>query len=142
MNYAKFSIDTNVFIYAFEFPESNSAKILDLLNNGEIEAIISDLVVKEVTKYFEKFHNLQLARKFRRYLLESCIVITRSNVLEKIDELKGQIKDKDLEQLAVTKRYALKYLIAYDRDFDGFEEYITPKEFIEMLKKEINESEF
>lgn len=33
-------IDTNVFIYSFEYPKSNSAKIITLLNRGEIEAVI------------------------------------------------------------------------------------------------------
>ncbi len=41
-------IDTNVFIYAFEYPHSNSAIILDLLNKGEIEAVVSERVVHEV----------------------------------------------------------------------------------------------
>lgn len=35
-------LDTNVFIYAFEFPESNSNKIIGLLNKGQIEAVISE----------------------------------------------------------------------------------------------------
>lgn len=135
-------LDTNIFVYAFEFPESNSAKIIELLNQGEIEAIISDRVLEEVTRYFEKHHGLALARKFRRYLTESCLVITQSNVLETIRELRGQIKEKDLEQLAVTKRYAIKYLISYDRDFENFEEYKTPKKFLESLGKEARGSEF
>lgn len=41
-------LDTNVFIYAFEFPESNSNKVIDLLNKGQIEAVISERVLKEV----------------------------------------------------------------------------------------------
>lgn len=135
-------IDTTVFIYSFEFPNSNSAGIISLLNKGEIEAITSSSVVKEVTKYFEKFHNLDLARKFRRYLTESCVVINRNNIIEKIDELRGEIKEKDLEQLAVTKKFAIKYLISYDKDFNNFIEYKTPKKFLEMLKKETSASEF
>lgn len=51
-------IDTTTFIYAFEYPKSNSAKITELINKGEIEVIISERVLKEVTRYFEKFHNL------------------------------------------------------------------------------------
>jgi len=41
-------LDTNVFIYAFEFPKSNSRKIIELLNKGKIEAVISERVIKEV----------------------------------------------------------------------------------------------
>jgi predicted nucleic acid-binding protein len=35
-------LDTNLFIYAFEFPRSNSKKIVDLLNQNKFEAIISE----------------------------------------------------------------------------------------------------
>lgn len=69
-------LDTNVFIYAFEFPESNSHKIIDLLNKNQIEAIISERVLKEVQVYFKKFYNKDLAAAFRDYLLSnlySCI---------------------------------------------------------------------
>ncbi len=43
------------------------------------------------------------------------------------------IKDKDLEQLAAVKKLGIKYLISYDRDFEKFEEYITPKAFINWI---------
>lgn len=61
-------IDTNVFIYAFEVPESNSHKIIDLLNNGYIESVISERVLKEVHLYFKKFYGKDLAVAFRDYL--------------------------------------------------------------------------
>ena len=41
-------LDTNIFIYAYEFHESNSNKTIDLLNKGQIEAVISERVLKEV----------------------------------------------------------------------------------------------
>ena len=135
-------IDTTTFIYAFEFPMSNSAKIINFLNKGEIEAIISEQVLKEVTRYFEKFHNIKLARRFRRYLLDNCIVIMKNDLLDMIDKVKGQIKEKDLEQLATTKKYGIKYLIAYDKDFEAFDEYFTPRRFLEILKQEVTDSEF
>ncbi|MEF9476058.1 MAG: PIN domain-containing protein [Candidatus Mariimomonas ferrooxydans] len=37
-------LDTNIFIYAYEFHESNSNKIIDLLNKGQIEAVISEFL--------------------------------------------------------------------------------------------------
>jgi predicted nucleic acid-binding protein len=46
---------------------------------------------------------------------------------------KKLIKDKDLEQLAVVKKLGIKFLVAYDRDFENFEEYITPNAFIKEL---------
>ncbi len=135
-------LDTNVFIYSFEYPESNSAKVINLLNKGQIEGIISEQVVKEVIQYFERYHNAALGKLFRRYLLESCIIICKKDVFETMDKYKAQIKEKDLEQLAVTKQLGIKYLIAYDRDFNNFEEYITPKKFVQLLKEKEHDSEF
>ena len=134
--------DTNVFIYSFEYPESNSAKIIGLLNQGEIEIVTSEQVLKEVTEYLEKFHSIGHARKFRRYILDNCIVVMKSEVIKEINSLKGQIKDKDLEQLAVTKKYGIKFLIAYDKDYEGFEEYTTPRKFLVLMKLKTTDSEF
>lgn len=135
-------LDTNIFIYSFEFSNSNSAKIIDLLNNGDIEAIISERVLLEVVRYFEKYHSAELAKKFRRYLIDSCILIMKSEILELMDNLKGRIKDKDLEQLAAVRKSGIKFLISYDRDFEGCEEYITPKKFLERMKIKASDSEF
>ena len=63
-------------------------------------------------------------------------------LIEQINKFKGKIKDKDLEQLAATKKYGIKFLIAYDKDFECFEEYITPKKFLQKLNKEFSENEF
>ncbi len=135
-------MDTNVFIYAFEFPESNSAKVIALLNKGEIKAFVSTRVVLEVMRYFEKHHGIVLARKFRHYLLEVCHVISQNQVVNSMQEYKKQIKDKDLEQLAVVKWLGLRYLIAYDRDFEKFEEYITPKNFIKFAGSKEADTEY
>ena len=135
-------LDTNVFIYGFEFSDSNSAKIISLLNKGEIEAVVSERVLKEIIKYFEKFYSSELAKKFRRYILQTCILIMQEEIKEQMNELKGKIKDKDLEQLATVRKYGLKFLVSYDRDFEAFEEYVTPKKFLEKIGKENVESEF
>ena len=36
----------------------------------------------------------------------------------------------------------LKYLVSYDRDFESFEEYKTPKEFIKVLNLEVAEDDY
>ena len=135
-------LDTNVFIYAFEFPQSNTGKIIELLNQAEIEAVISEKVLIEVQRYFGKYYTKDLAGAFRNYLLLSCTVIPHSYVQEEMNRYKDQIKDKDLEQLAVVKKLGLKYLVAYDRDFEPFEEYTTPRLFIEALNLEVIDEEF
>lgn len=42
-----------------------------------------------------------------------------------MDRYRGQIKEKDLEQIAVAKMLGLKYLVSYDLDFESFEESIN-----------------
>ncbi len=136
-------LDTNVFIYAFEYPTSNSAKVIDFLNKGEIEVVVSEKVIQEVTRYFERFHTVELARTFRRYILFSCQVVLKEQVQETMVIYQGQIKEKDLEQLAAVKKLGLKYLLSYDRDFNPFEEYYTPKEFLQQLgKNDISDTEY
>ena len=134
-------LDTNVFIYGFEFSDSNSAQIINLVNNGELEAVITPQVLDEVVKYFKTFHNKEVANEFRHYLLEVCIIVQNSDIEEEMAKLKGKIKDKDLQQIAAAKHLQLK-LVSYDRDFEAFEEYITPKEFVNSLGKVSSEADF
>lgn len=141
MKYRVF-IDTSVFIYAFEFPDSNSSVIIELLNDEKIEAVVSERVVKEVYRYFRKYHDKALADTFRKYLYEACRVILARNVKDAMNKYRGKIKEKDLEQLTVAREFGIKYLIAFDRDFEGQEEYRTPREFVEIMCGRGKESEF
>ena len=45
-------LDTNVFIWAYNRPASNSAKILDLMDEGIISVIVSEKVIEELKKIF------------------------------------------------------------------------------------------
>ncbi len=122
-------IDTNVFVYGFEFPDSNSAKIIGLTNEGEIEAVITQQVLDETVRYFKNFHGKELAAEFRHYLLEVCVIFTKPELKEDTARNKGKINDKDAQQIAAAQHLQLK-LVSYDRDFEGFEEHIAPQEFI------------
>ena len=42
---------------------------------------------------------------------------------------RGKIKEKDLEQLAVVKKFGINFLVSFDKDFKKFKEYKTPKIF-------------
>ncbi|TRZ88360.1 MAG: PIN domain-containing protein [Methanosarcinales archaeon] len=135
-------LDTNIFIYAFEFQESNSRKMLSLLNQGVIEGIISERVLIEVQRYFKAFHNKDLAGLFRSYLLATCTVIPSAQIAGEIGKYRGQIKEKDLEQLVVTKWLGLKFLVAYDRDFENCTEYRTPRQFLTEFGIEVAKTDF
>jgi len=126
-------LDTNIFVFSFEFPESNSNKVIGLLNKGQIEAITSEQVLKEVQAYFKRFYDKDLASSFRDYILRTCTVMFSSDVKREVLQYKGLIKDKDLEQLATAKKLGIKFLLSYDRDFENFDEYITPKKFIKEM---------
>lgn len=135
-------LDTNVFIYAFEFPESNSRKVIDLLNKGQIEAVISERVMTEVQTYFKKFHNKDLAALFRDYLLRTCIMTFSADLKRQMLKYRKLIKAKDLEQVAAVKELGIKYLLSYDRDFANFAEYRTPKAFVKELGIKVASSEY
>ncbi len=141
MNYRVF-LDTNVFIYAFEFPDSNSSTIIELLNDEKIEAVVSERVVKEAYRYFKKYYDKALADSFRKYLYEACRIILARDVKDAMNKYRGLIKEKDMEQLAVVREYGIKYLISLDRDLEGHEEYRTPKKFIAMYCGKGKKNEF
>lgn len=134
-------LDTNVFIYAFEFPGSNSAKIIGLLNEGELEAFITPQVLKEVVRYFRNLHNKELADEFRHYLLEVCNIVHEFEIEGEMQKNRGKIKDSDLQQIAAAKHLQLK-LVSYDKDFENFEEYILPREFVKSLGKAQSNTKF
>ena len=83
--------------------------------------------------HFKKFYDKDLAASFRNYLLRTCAVVLPDDVKSEMSKYRKLIKDKDLEQLAVVKKLGIKYLVAYDRDFENFQEYITPKAFIKEI---------
>ena len=89
-------------------------------------------MLKEVQSYFKKFYDKDLAASFRDYLLKTCTLVFSADVKKEMAQYKAQIKDKGIEQVAVVKKLGIKFLIAYDRDFENFEEYTMPKTFIKQ----------
>ena len=80
--------------------------------------------------YFKKFHGKDLSALFRDYLLRTCVLVFPDDLKREMLRYRKLIKAKDLEQVAAVKKRGIKYLLSYDRDFEPFEEYITPKAFI------------
>lgn len=74
-----------------------------------------------------------LAKRFVEAL--SVKIVRRSEIRKEMDEFRGLIKDKDLENVAAVKHEKIKYLVAYDNDYveAGVKEYITPKNFVKLF---------
>jgi predicted nucleic acid-binding protein len=137
----KVYIDSSTVIYAFEFKESNSRRILDLIIRGEIEAYINQKVINEVKKFFMRNHGESVWIAVKTILSRHFELIPDASY--SAEKYRGMIKDKDLEHLAAFKDLKLDLIIAYDRDFKEISGYVTPKKFlIRMKKKFINEFEF
>lgn len=127
-------VDSSVFIYGLEFEESNSALIYNEIANGTVKAVINEKVIEEVVRYFSRRKGRHFAYLVESQLRRICKVTLRHDYADEIQKWRGKIKEKDLEHLAVAKKLGLK-IVAYDADFLPFEEYYTPKQFIEELGK-------
>lgn len=137
----KVYIDSSAIIYAFEFKESNSRRILDLIIRGEIEAYIAQKVIDEVKRFFTRNRGEIIWNAVRAILTRHFKLIDSSNY--SVEKYRGMIKDKDLEHLAAFRDSKLDMLIAYDRDFKEIHGYVTPKDFLVKINKSpTNEFEF
>jgi predicted nucleic acid-binding protein len=126
-------VDTNIFIYAYETPESNSSPIINALSQGLFEAIITESTFKEVYRYFRRHYLKSLADTVRIYLFAVCKIIFSHQLEEKSSKYTELINRKDLEQVIAVREYGIKYLVSYDEHFEDLEEYITPKQFVNLL---------
>ncbi len=99
-------------------------------------------VIREVRLYFTRRRDRNYAFLIENLIRKNFHAISKDQITDKSEEWRGKIKEKDLEQLASVKTHGIRYLIAYDRDFEGFEEYITPREFIKSLKLKYHETEY
>jgi len=126
-------LDTNVFIYAFEIPKSNSNLIVNALNQNRFEAIITESTFKEVYQYFRKHYDKKLADQYRIYPFTTCKIVFSHQLRKHFPKYSHLINDKDLEQLSATRELGIKYLVSYDKHFQGIEEHNTPKQFAKIL---------
>jgi len=133
----KVYIDSSTVIYAFEFKESNSRKILDLIIRREIEAYINQKVINEVKRFFIRNHGESIWVAVKTILSRHFELISEASY--SAEKYRGMIKDKDLEHLAAFKDLKLDLLIAYDRDYKEISGYVTPKNFLIKMNKSFNE---
>jgi len=135
-------LDSSTIIYGLEFNESNSDIILNLLIEKEIQAYINEKVIAEVKNYFRIRKGRNYAYLMEVFLRRNCVVIKNSELIKQMEILKGKIKRKDMEHIATVRLKNLQWLVAYDEDFEGFTEYITPKEFVKKMGLKIKPTEY
>ena len=124
-----------IFIFG-RLEECNSRLVLFLAQLGEFEVVTSELVLEEVEKFFRQNFSRQAGYLSRRFVEElSSRIVKRDEIKTEMDTLKGKIKAKDLENIAAVMHETLKYLVAYDEDYEEakIKEYITPKEFVKLF---------
>jgi len=129
----KVFVDSSVIIYGLEVEKSNSAVILDLIFDGEIKACIGEKVIDEIRRYFKSRRGGEYSFFVTTIIRDNFEVVPRKEIEDEIHKWKGRIKEKDLEHLATAKYKRVKYLVAYDRDYDGVKEYIKPQRYLMKL---------
>jgi len=135
-------VDSSVIIYGLEMSESNSKTILDLLYEGEVDGAINEKVIDEVRRYFTNRRDRHYAFLIESMLRETFAVIGLHEIKAEAEKLKGCVKEKDLLHLATVRVENIRYLVAYDRDFDRIPEYITPKGLLKKLGRKTGATEY
>lgn len=129
-------LDSMIFIFG-RLEECNSRLVLFLAQLGEFNVVTSELVIEEVERFFRENFGRQAGYISRRFVEElSSHIVRRDEIKMEMNELKGKIKAKDLENVAAVRHENLEYLVAYDEDYEEakIKEYITPKEFVKLFR--------
>jgi len=129
-------LDSMIFIFG-RLEECNSRLVLFLAQLGEFQVVTSELVIEEVERFFRENFGRQAGYISRRFAEElSSRIVRRDEIKIEMNELKGKVKAKDLENVAAVRHENLEYLVAYDEDYEEakIKEYITPKEFVKLFK--------
>jgi len=137
-------LDSMVFIFG-RLEECNSRLVLFLAQLGEFEVVTSELVLEEVERFFRENFSREAGYLARKYVEEiSFLIVRRSDIKAEKSLLKGKIKGKDLENVAAVKHEDLKYLVAFDKDYEeaGVKEYMTPKEFVVLFNLKPYDKEY
>jgi predicted nucleic acid-binding protein len=129
---SKVFLDSNVFLFAFERPESNSHRVLGILVERELLGVVTDRVVREVMGYFRRRYGKDLAGRFRDLILLTCEFVLEQDlrIPQEIVELVGP---RDAGAVAAARALGLARLVFTGQDFAGVLERRTPREFLRDL---------
>ena len=132
MSSEKLFVDSSTIIIGIKNPNSNSSLVLDLIREKKVEAITSQKALEEVTEFFSINNGKNFGSKVNFFVKQFFVVIPRHVVQKEIKKFADKIKDKDLEHLA-TSKFAGAKIVAVDKHFKPFKEYLTPKQMIQKL---------
>jgi hypothetical protein len=65
-------LDTNVFVFAIEFPNSNCEGVTAALALGLFDGYVTDRVLYEGMTYFKRHHSRDDAARFHRLATTAC----------------------------------------------------------------------
>ncbi|MEM2918162.1 MAG: PIN domain-containing protein [Candidatus Altiarchaeota archaeon] len=89
-------LDSNVFIWGYSRPTSNSAKILELMNEGKITVIVSEKVLEELRTYFITYYNKDVWSSVFTHLSSLVRIVFREDIKNEVRKWKGKIKKEML----------------------------------------------
>jgi len=125
-------LDSNVFLFGFERPRSNSHEVLEMLAAGDVQGVVTDRVVREVMGYLRRHYGKDAAAKFRDFILLTCELVVEADVPpDRV--LVALVGRKDAGALAAARSLGLARLVSTDSDFAGAPEHRTPRAFLAEL---------
>lgn len=116
-----------------ERSDSNSARLVSLALAGDLDAVVDEQVISEVSRFVRRTLTRSHAWLYGEQIRRNTTVMSRSQCEREFARLKGFLKPADRLHLAAMRASGAKLLIAYDSDFAGLPEYLTPKQAIKRL---------
>ncbi|MFQ6065595.1 MAG: putative toxin-antitoxin system toxin component, PIN family [Candidatus Bathyarchaeia archaeon] len=136
----KVYLDSNVFIFGKERPESNSRIILDLAEEGKISSVVSYLTIEELREYFKRKYSRQAATDEIYYVisLPYLKIVSKDRVKQKISRYKDVVPDEDLPHLVSALIAEADHFVTYNRHFlrskaEDYTKVITQADVVKLL---------
>ena len=127
-------LDSNVFLFAFERPDSNSRRIVRLLSEGALHGVVTDRIVREVLGYMRRHYTKDVGARFRDFLLFSCELVLEDDLPNRTEFVR-LVGAADARALAAVRTLGISRLVSTDSDSTGVPEWRTPREFLRELGK-------
>jgi len=127
-------LDSNGFLFGFEFRTCNSHRILEMLSTGEIRGVVTDRIVREVLGYLRRHYGKDVSGKFRDFVLLTCDLVLEEDARIRPDHV-AQVGAKDAGALAAVRALGISRLVSTDSDFAKIPERRTPRDFLRELGK-------